>query len=65
MVRDLQSLGSAYLLSGSTANRQRVFDYYCDSSSAKESLLFSIELYVIGHLSIHFQLFIILCSTTI
>ncbi len=44
MVRNLQILGTAYLLSGSTANRQRVFDYYCDLSSAKESLVFSIEI---------------------
>ncbi len=46
MVKSLRVpiLGIAYLLSGSTAKRQRVFDYYCDLSSAKELLLFSIEI---------------------
>ncbi|KAK0439659.1 hypothetical protein EV421DRAFT_2037288 [Armillaria borealis] len=35
----------ALIFHGSTAKRQRVFDYYCDLSSAKESLLFSIQIY--------------------
>ncbi|PBK79383.1 hypothetical protein ARMGADRAFT_1093193 [Armillaria gallica] len=35
----------ALIFHGSTAKRQRVYDYYCDLSSAKESLLFSIEIY--------------------
>ncbi len=37
-------LGIAYLLSGSTAKWQQVYDYYCDLSSVKELLLFSIEI---------------------
>ncbi|KAK0442015.1 uncharacterized protein EV420DRAFT_1082829 [Desarmillaria tabescens] len=38
----------ALIFHGSTAKRQRVFDYYCDLSTAKESLLFSIQIVSIG-----------------